>query len=366
MTTEISAKAGFDRIRYAQLWEDADVLCEGLASRPGAILASIASAGDNAIAMLTLDPAEVIAVDLSPAQTACVRFRKAAWPILDHQELIEVMGFVPSTRREALFDRVLAECDALTATFWNALRADAVAHGVGTIGKFERYFATFRRFVLPLTHSKADVAAIFEPRSMEERSEFLDRRWNNRRWRLLLRVFFSKTAMGLLGRDPAFFDHVEGSLPEHVTRGIRRAFVDNDPVENPYLRWIMTGSHGPRLPMAFRPENHDLISERIGRLKVVDGTIEDLAADGTKVDGWNLSDIFEYMSPEGFEATYGSILDASNVGARLVYWNMMVPRSLPAAHAHRAFHLDQTSIDLGERDQAFFYDRMLVDEVVSS
>ncbi len=364
MSTEIAGKAGFGRIRYAQLWEDADVLCEAIGPRPGGTLVSIASAGDNAIAMLTLDPEEVVAVDLSRAQTACVRFRKAAWPILDHSELIEVMGFAPSHRRASLFDRVLSVCDADTAAFWNGLRHEAVRDGIGAIGKFERYFAMFRRFVLPLTHSRTEVEAIFAARTREERERFLDRRWNNLRWRLLLRVFFSKTAMGALGRDPAFFDHVRGSLPEHVAAGIRRAFVDQDPVGNPYLRWIMTGSHGPVLPMAFRPENHALIRDRIERLRVVDGTIEDLTSTGIRVDGWNLSDIFEYMSPEGFEATYGSILDASAPGARLVYWNMMVPRSMPDSFRGLAIHKEELSLDLATRDKAFFYDRLLVDEVL--
>ncbi len=55
--SEIAGKASFEDIRYAQLWEDADVLLAGLASKPGATLVSICSAGDNALAMLTLDPA---------------------------------------------------------------------------------------------------------------------------------------------------------------------------------------------------------------------------------------------------------------------------------------------------------------------
>jgi S-adenosylmethionine-diacylglycerol 3-amino-3-carboxypropyl transferase len=373
MSTEIAGKAGFDRVRYAQLWEDADVLCEALGDRRRDVLVSIASAGDNALAMLTLDPREVIAVDMSKAQTACVRFRKTAWPILDHEDLLMVMGFGPKwtgslltppyRRRGAIFDRVLQECDPETAGFWEGLRSEVLMHGVGAVGKFERYFDTFRRLILPLTHSRADVAAIFEPRSREERERFLERRWNNLRWRLLLRVFFSKTAMGALGRDPAFFDHVEGSLPEHVARGIRRAFVDQDPVANPYLRWIMTGNHGPRLPLAFRPENHRMIQERIDRLRVVDGTIEDLATDGVVADGWNLSDIFEYMSPDGFERTYGGILDASAPDARLVYWNMMVPRSLPSAHAARAVARTDVSAPLALKDQAFFYSALHVDDM---
>ena len=54
------------------MWEDADVLVEALAARPGATLVSIGSAGDNALAMLTLDPARVVVVDLSAAQLDCL------------------------------------------------------------------------------------------------------------------------------------------------------------------------------------------------------------------------------------------------------------------------------------------------------
>src|SRR4029079_3337101 len=68
MSRSIADRAAFDLIRYASVWEDADVLCEALApvARGGRLL-SIASAGDNALALLTLDPAEVVAVDLSAA-----------------------------------------------------------------------------------------------------------------------------------------------------------------------------------------------------------------------------------------------------------------------------------------------------------
>jgi len=364
MSTEIVTRAGFASIRYAQLWEDADVLCSALGPRPGGTLVSIGSAGDNALAMLLLDPAEVVAVDLSPAQTACIRLRVVAWPLLTHGELLELLGFAPSARRGALLDRVLQACDEATAAFWLPLREEVVRQGAGAIGKFERYFDTFRRRLLPLVHGRSDVASIFVPRSREERSRFLSERWNNLRWRILLKLFFSRRAMGALGRDPAFFAHVEGSVSRHVARRIEHAFVDNDPVENPYLRWIMTGDHGPRLPLAFRPESHAVIGERIGRLRVVEGTLEDLAATGIAVDGWNLSDIFEYMSPDGFETAYASILDASNRDARLVYWNMMVPRRVPTSLADRVVQRHDVSTPLAAVDQAFFYRDFVVEDVL--
>ena len=44
----IEDRAAFDFVRYANCWEDADVLCEALRARPGIRALSIASAGDNA------------------------------------------------------------------------------------------------------------------------------------------------------------------------------------------------------------------------------------------------------------------------------------------------------------------------------
>lgn len=361
--SEIAAKAAFDHIRYAQLWEDADMLVAAIGPRPGGRLVSICSAGDNALALLLCDPAEVIAADLSAAQLACLKLRLAAFPVLDHAGLTELLGAAPSARRGALLDRVLAECDAETAAFWAALRPQVIAYGAGGVGKFERYFRLFHHRLLPFVHGRETVRAVFEPRAPQDRARFLKERWNNRRWRWLLKAFFSRQAMGALGRDPAFFDQVEGSVSEHVARRIEHAFVANDPVANPYLRYVLTGEHGPVLPLAWRAEHHATIAERVGRVRLHLGPLEEAASEG--VDGWNLSDIFEYMSPDGFAAAYGAILTASNPAARLVYWNMMAPRAMPPEYAARAQPRPDIAAPLAARDQAFFYSAFHVDEVLA-
>src|SRR3954467_11432350 len=105
MRTEVAHKADFSAVRYAQCWEDADVLVEALDVQPGDVCLSIASAGDNALALLTRHPARVIALDLSPAQLACVELRVAAYRVLEHPELLELIGSTPSSspaRRTAL------------------------------------------------------------------------------------------------------------------------------------------------------------------------------------------------------------------------------------------------------------------------
>ena len=77
----VGQRADFSDIRYAQVWEDADVLLGGLDVQPGDVCVSIASAGDNALALLTKQPARVIALDLSPAQLACLELRVAAYRV---------------------------------------------------------------------------------------------------------------------------------------------------------------------------------------------------------------------------------------------------------------------------------------------
>src|SRR5436309_16106556 len=103
----IAERATFDFIRYASVWEDADVLCEALAPvAPGRRLLSIASAGDNVLALLTLDPAEVVAVDLSAAQLACVALRIAAFRQLEHEALLEFLGVRGAADTSALARRL--------------------------------------------------------------------------------------------------------------------------------------------------------------------------------------------------------------------------------------------------------------------
>lgn len=360
---EIEGKAAFDHIRYAQLWEDADVLIAALGDCGGGTLVSICSAGDNALAMLTLDPAKVVVVDLSSAQIACLHLRIGAFRALTHPEFLELMGARPSIRRAALLTRAIAGLDPEIRLFWQGLSDQVVSHGAGGVGRFERYFRIFRTRLLPLVHSRRTIDDIFVSRPRADRQTFLDRRFNTWRWRLLLNLFFSRMVMGRMGRDAAFFDHVAGSPAQHVARRIHHAAVDCDPADNPYLHWIMTGTHGEALPMTWRAAHYDTIRARLDRLDIRQGSFEAFAASGEKADGFNLSDIFEYMSPSMFAQVYETVLAASAPGARLVYWNMMAPRRVPPVLAAQVDTLTEVEDRLKVIDKAFFYSDFVVERV---
>jgi len=156
MKAEAAQHADFSHIRYAQAWEDADILVEAINPQPGQTILSIASAGDNALALLSRGPARVIALDLNPAQIACLELRVAAYRTLKHGELLELMGSRDSERRGGLYARCRGLLTNEARAFWDAHGAEVEA-GIGGAGKFERYFGTFRNKVLPLVHGPARV-----------------------------------------------------------------------------------------------------------------------------------------------------------------------------------------------------------------
>src|SRR5215470_6439671 len=138
MTERIESRARFDLIRYANVWEDADVLVAALRPAPGRRMLSIASAGDNAFALLA-EGAEVVAADLSPAQLALVDLKRAAIRRLGHAEALAFLGARPSPDRRPVYEQLERDLSERTRDFWREHLGD-VADGVIHHGKFESYF----------------------------------------------------------------------------------------------------------------------------------------------------------------------------------------------------------------------------------
>jgi S-adenosylmethionine-diacylglycerol 3-amino-3-carboxypropyl transferase len=363
LESPIQDRASFEEVRYGSVWEDADVLCRALGPvAPGGRLLSVASAGDNALALLTLDPREVVAVDLSRAQLACLALRVAAFRVLEDRELPGFLGVEPQEDRLGRYRRLRPALPDFARDFWDA-RGPALERGAVHAGRFEAYFDLFRTRVLPLIHPRSRVESLFAPRDRDGRRRFHDQQWNTVRWRLLFRIFFGRWVMGRLGRDPEFFRHVDGPVGEVIRCRSVRGLVDLPTRTNPYLVRIMTGAYTPEaLPPYLRPELRPLIRRRLDRLTLHHGPVEE--APGT-FDGFNLSDIFEYMGPTHHRDTYRALLERARLGARIVYWNLMVPRACPPVFRNRVSPLSELEASLLARDRAFFYGALHVEAVGS-
>ncbi|MGB0034155.1 MAG: BtaA family protein [Candidatus Acidiferrales bacterium] len=364
MSSEASENADFSAMRYAQCWEDADILLEALNIQPGQTCLSIASAGDNTLALLSRGPARVIALDLNPAQLAALELRIAAYRELSHAELLVLIGSAHGNGREELYRRCRSLLSKFARGYWDAHSGD-IRHGIGGAGKFERYFQVFRTRVLPLVHSRSRVERLLKGGSREERIAFYSGEWDTWRWRLLFQIFFSRFVMGRFGRDPSFFKYVQGSVANRILQRTRCALTELNPAENPYAQWILTGRHTTALPFALRPENFGSIRKHLDRVEWHCETIEGFLEreKGTAIDSFNLSDIFEYMSEENYERLLARIVRAGRPGGRLAYWNMLAERHRPDSLRGRLRPLADLSRRLHAQDKAFFYSAFVVEEI---
>jgi S-adenosylmethionine-diacylglycerol 3-amino-3-carboxypropyl transferase len=352
-------------IRYAQVWEDPSVLRRGLRVQPGERVFSVGAAGDNALALLLDDPAEVVAVDMSPAQIALFELKLAALRRLDHGALLEFFGVRDGRDRGETWAELRPGVSGPSRAFFDE-RPDEIATGLLHAGKFERYFAIFRRTMLPLVQSRRTVREYLASPGLEEQRGIFQRRWDNRRWRALFRVFFGKLLLGKLGRDPALFEHIEeGAVGDRLLARVSRAFEKVPVKDNFFVEYILTGRYSGRhgLPPWLEAKNHATLRARLDRLKIIEGRVESVLDDARGFDAFNLSDIFEWMSPADTEKAYARVLGAARPGARLVSWNLLANRERPLSMASRIEVDRERSRALSREDRAFFYDRAVVEEV---
>lgn len=358
----IQDRAKFDRIRYANLWEDAEILCLGLKPLgPDKSFLSIASAGDNALSLLTLDPKMVVAADLNLTQLACLALRIEAIKHLEYEELLAFLGVTESKNRKKTFTHLSKGLLDPFKNFWME-NLDLIEEGVIHAGKFDRFLKTFGCKLIPLIHTNDRIQKMLSKKSEYERRKFYEREWNSVLWRSIFKIFASKPVMGRFGRDPAFLKHVIGSPGERLLERTRYAMTTLSTHDNPFLCYVFQGNFRPDcLPYYLRKENLDCIKARLDRIHLFQGYAHE--APFGPFDGFNLSDIFEYMNEQEFKETYGCLLERSNKHARLIYWNMLVDRKTPLPFKESAHRLDAESDQLFRQDKAWFYQAFHIDEV---
>jgi S-adenosylmethionine-diacylglycerol 3-amino-3-carboxypropyl transferase len=193
---------------------------------------------------------------------------------------------------------------------------------------------------------------------------FYNTKWDTIRWRMFFRIFFSRFVMGRAGRDPEFFRYVEGSVAARILSRTRHALTALATHDNPFLNFILTGSFGAALPYYARKEHFTRIRNNLDRLELCCGTTDTaLKKYNTVFDLFNLSDIFEYMDEMVFGEVAESIIAHATPRARLIYWNMLVPRQVSAGFPEKVTTLTALSDELFLQDKAFFYQAFSTDEV---
>jgi S-adenosylmethionine-diacylglycerol 3-amino-3-carboxypropyl transferase len=364
MEWPIQERAKFDLIRYSNCWEDADILLKALQVKEGGIYFSIASSGDNTLSILSQSPLFVLAIDINSAQLACVELKKAAFLNLTYEETLHFLGVQNGVDRISTYRKIRKHLSANAQQFWDG-NQEIIKRGVIHVGKFENYFRLFRKWALTLVHPQERAIELLIRKEDRERFRFYNQKWDTWRWRLLFKIFFSRPVMGHLGRDPEFFKYVKGDVASRIMERVKYGLTALPTNENPYLEYILTGNFKNSLPFYLRRESFDIIQKNLEKLVLFKGDLDTAfrAYSTLRFDGFNLSDIFEYMSHEQYTYELQKILGFSKKEARLVYWNMLVDRKRPEKMKDRLKPLERKARELFLQDKAFFYKSLIVEEV---
>ena len=378
-------RVDFSLIRYSQCWEDTEVLLESLNIQENDICFGILSAGDNVFSMLAENPKKVVALDISFPQIALAKLKKEVFNSLSYEEMLEFMGVMKSDKRIEIYDRIKENLDKEVKEYWD-FNKEAIQKGIIHAGKFEKFFKIFREKILPFVHSKKRVEKLLEKKSRQERIEYYDKYWNNFRWKLMFKLFFSKYIVGKLGRDKEFFRYAEKNISEEMKERSRYALCEQNPYENPYINYILTGNYRKDcLPYFLRKENFDKIRKNLHKVEILQSSVEEyLDQIDFKIDKFNLSDIFEYMSAENYSKLMGKIYDNAEDNALLAYWNLIVERNSEKldykktdseiavtgketnVNGEKYERMKELDKKLHEKDMTFFYTDFVVEKVIKN
>ncbi len=359
----------FSRIVYSQCWEDPEIAADGLRLGPQDDLLCLTSAGDNVMALSLRQPRSIIALDFSAAQNGLLELKLAALRKLSWYEYVAFLGARPSFDRVSVYrDRLRGELRDEVRAYFDGQEAQ-LARGINHAGRFQRYLSTFRTVLLPLIHGRAVVEEMMSIGDRDARDEYYRRVFDNRRWRALFTMFFGKAVMARLGRDPAFFKYVDrDNIGGIFLERARHALVETSPRDNHFMQYAMLGRYPDleRGPVYLRESNFEALRRSTEKIQIVRSDLE--SALGTlgerALSALYLSDLFEWVSPEHHETMMRAIVRATRPGGRMVYWNLLVPRSRPEALAEQiAVHGDEAAA-LHARDLAIVYGSFHVESVV--
>jgi S-adenosylmethionine-diacylglycerol 3-amino-3-carboxypropyl transferase len=355
-------------LRYSTVWEDHLLLEGALRVHSASRLLVIASAGCNVLNLLLRAPRRIVAIDVNPAQTALLELKLAALQTLGHDGFLALLGARPHGARTDLYERVRGLMSA-PARDWCDANVAIIEAGIAGAGRLDRFFAEFRREHLSSRERRDVAAALFEPRPLAEQAAYARERLFTPEFEAGFRAHFTREALGGRGRDPSQFAYVsDADVPEWFLGRLRWVCTALPARDNHYLRRFLLGpAHdGDCVAPHLRRERYERLAALASRVEVVTDSIDaylDSSAAGA-IDGAALSNLFEYLAPGDSDALFARLGRTLAAGARVAYWNLLVPRRSP--NDVRALrHLDALSLALWKRDRAWFYQSFNVEEVIA-
>lgn len=345
----------FDFIRYANCWEDVEVLITAFDLNENSKVLSIASGGDNCFSLLAQNPQQVIAVDISVVQLYLVELKKTAITQFNRAEFLQFSGFTESANRVEDYRILRSELSADAKNYWDNHEAE-LAEGIIHVGKFERYFQLFKKDFLHTIHDQKMIDKLFEVKSADNQLNFYNESWFDVNWKQMHSTFFGEKMLGESGRDPEFMKQIEGSVPDLILEREVAHLKSTLCQSNPFLFYILNSRFDEaHLPHYVRKENYEAVKANLHKLVLEEGLAEEIAEKHSDITHFNLSNIFEYMDVQQFKTAAKKLIAQAISDSKFAYWNFMVHRNMADIYPEQILDLKEKSQELSHHDFGYFY-----------
>jgi S-adenosylmethionine-diacylglycerol 3-amino-3-carboxypropyl transferase len=329
-------------LNYSQCWEDTYLLKEALAITSSDTVLSITSGGDNTLALLLQKPQKIFSLDINPAQNYLAELKLQSPKVLAHRQYLELLGVLDSKMRGDYLNSVSTHLSE-EARSWFGDNLTVIRDGIIHRGKFERYLNKFRKYLLPLVHTKQTVSEFINQTNLPDQINFYENVWYTWRWKLFFAVATNRALVRKYARqtgttvnqpeNSSYFSRLEQLIYRHHLK------------TNHYLCYALRGEYGESLPDYLLEKNYLALRNHDSTTCTAVNTL-------TK---YNLSDAFEFLPPTEAAQTWQEIIRTAKNGARVVYWCNQQEHTPPAELRVHIVRDVATEERLSEQDRLYFY-----------
>ena len=364
---EIHAVLQNATLRYSQVWEDYELLFEGLDLKPTDHVVSIGSAGDNALALLARGVASVSSVDLNPAQTALCELKKIAISKVDYAEFADLLGVGNPQRALQIYHAIKSELSERSFAYWES-HQDILQCGILHSGRLEDFWNKMRKEVFERFVSEDSLRKFIASQDLSEQRINFERYFSGEAFCAAFKEFTDKKNVAKHGRDIAQYKYVDtDDIGGFFFRRFRQVCTEVPIADNFYLHYLFFGRYESlsQGPFYLRPQVYDALVRRIDRFEVVEESLDVFVARGEKpYSKMNLSDLFEYLSVEETDHFLSLLSENMVSGGRIAFWNHLNDRSPGSTLKLKLRELRSLGSALFAQDRTFFYSDFRVLEVI--
>lgn len=318
-----------DRLFFAQVREDPVLEIEAL-EPAGRTLVVVGSGGCTALSLLASGAARVAAVDLNRVQNHLTELKAAAVGELEAAEATGFLGGFPisKTGRQGCYERLKGRLGPEARDWWDS-HPKLIGRGVLSVGVTERFIGGIFAVVRIGIHPPSRVRRLLACHTMAQQRQLYRDEWNSRRWRLLFSVLLNRRVFRKT-YHPAFFEHVANpSFARHFRTLAEHALTEVPVATNYFVHYMLTGSYPIGVAGGLSPylesEGAAVVASALDRLTLVDGGYTSYlrTQPDASVDGFALSNILEWFTPEQIDELFGEVVRTAAPGARLVFRNFV-------------------------------------------